>query len=301
MTNTILVASLFPNPFSHVSQRAAMLAARLNWRHLEYLSVIRPDAAGRPAMLAQGRQSVDSIKALSHSMTDVKTASAAASLLYGLRCSASFDYGGLHEASCRRAGEVSPALIAIAWQSHPWWPVLHNVGLMRDIARHSMKPVLLVRQAPRQCYAHAVYPCDFSSESVATLSRAIRLMPYTRITVLHAYKVPGEGQMRAAGVKNGAIEHYREGVERDARHAYARMLEELKLDASRLSLALMPKRPHSSCDSYVNAVGADLIILSDSGGWRVDEWCRQSRMRGLVAHTSSDILMVHSLRASRGA
>lgn len=285
MSNTILVTSRFPNSFSHVSRRAAMLATGLNCRNIEYLAVMKPDEEG------------ENITALSRHMDDVKAASASASILFGMCCSARFQAGTLSEAACKRAGDISPALIAIAWQCHPWWPVLHNFGLLRDLSRNTRTPVLLVRQAPMQAYSHAIYPCDFSSASIAALELAIRLMPYMRITVLHAFHVLGEGHMRSVGVKNSAIEHCRERLEREARNAYARTLEALKPHGARLSLALLPKQSESAFENYVNAVGADLIILSDSQRWLVDEWCWQSSMRNLVGETASDVLMIGAIGA----
>lgn len=287
MSNTILVASLCPNSLSHASRRAAMLATGLNCRNIEYLAVMKPDEQG------------EHIRALSGHVDDVKAASATASILFGMCCSARFEVGKLSEAACKRAGGLSPALIVLAWQCHPWWPVLHNFGLLRDLSRHTGQPVLLVRQAPTQPYSHAVYPCDFSSASIAALALAIRLMPYMRITVLHAFTLPGEGHMRSVGVKNSAIEHCRERLERDARNAYARVLAALEPHAARLSLALLPKQSEKAFGHYVNAVGADLIILSDSQRWLVDEWCWQSGMRDLVGETSSDVLMINVIRAGR--
>lgn len=287
MSNTILVASLCPNSFSRASRRAAMLATGLNCRNIDYLAVMKPDEKG------------ENIRTLCHHVDDVKAASASASILFGMCCSARFEVGSLSEAACKRAGGLSPALIALAWQCHPWWPVLHNFGLLRDLSRRTGKPVLLVRQAPTQPYSHAVYPCDFSLASIAALALAIRLMPYVRITVLHAFTLPGEGQMRSVGVRNSAIEHCRERLEREARDAYARVLDTLKPHAARLSLALLPKQPEKACEHYVNDVGADLIILSDSRRWLVDEWCWQSGMRDLVGGTSSDVLMIGATRAGR--
>lgn len=287
MSNTILLASLYPNPVAHAAQRAAMLAQALNGRTMEFLSVIPP--AG---------QEGGEVKhvSLARCMNDVKTASAYALIRFGMRCSATFEFGSLVDSAIRRADQAAPGLIAMAWQAHPWWPVLHNFNLMRELSRSCMCPTLLVRQEPRRPYAHAVFAGDFSCESMETLKVAARLLPGVRITIVHTYKVPGEGHMRAAGVRNDAIDACRQTLEREVKTAYAKTLEELQPGSARLTLALLPRPTGLSVTNYVNAVSADLVILSGSQRWLVDEWCWQARARDLIGKTASDLLMITSTR-----
>lgn len=287
MSTPILLASLYPNPLAHAAQRAAMLAQALNSRSMEFLSVIPP-----------AEQESGDLKhvSLARCMNDVKTASANALIRFGMRCSATFEFGSLFESTIRRAGQAAPGLIAIAWQAHPWWPVLHNFNLMRDLSRSCMCPTLLVRQQAQRPYRHAVFASDFSCDSLETLKVAARLLPGVRITIAHTYKVPGEGHMRTAGVRNDAIDACRQTLEREVKTAYARTLEELKPQSSKLTLALLPRPTGLSVTNYVNAVGADLVILSAGQRWLVDEWCRQSRARDLIGKTASDLLMITTTR-----
>jgi hypothetical protein len=286
--NPILVVSLYPNPVAQAAQRAAMLAQALDCRTVEFLSVMSQPA---PSEGGEARH-----VSLARCMNDVKTASAAALLGFGMRCSAGFEFGGLVESSLRRASQAAPGLIAMAWQAHPWWPVLHNFNLMRELSRGSMCPTLLVRQPPRRPYAHAVFASDFSCGSLATLKAAARLLPGARITIVHTYQVPGEGHMRAAGVRNDAIDACRRSLEREVKAAYARTAEELAPDGARLTLAMLPRPTGLSVTNYVNAVGADLVILSGSQRWLVDEWCWQARARDLIGKTASDLLMITTKR-----
>jgi hypothetical protein len=174
--------------------------------------------------------------------------------------------------------------------------VLHNFNLMRDLSRSCLCPTLLVRQQAQRPYRHAVFASDFSCESLETLKVAARLLPGVRITIVHTYKVPGEGHMRTAGVRNDAIDACRQTLEREVKTAYARTLEELKPQSSKLTLALLPRPTGLSLTNYVNAVGADLVILSGGQRWLVDEWCRQSRARDLIGKTASDLLMITTTR-----
>jgi hypothetical protein len=287
--NEILVASAFPNPVDHAAQRAALLGHGLNCRNMHLLSVI---AGAAP----KDRGSGGCVQSLSECMEHVKGASASASLRYGIQCSASFDFGTLAASSMERVVQTSPILIAVAWQSHEWWPILHNFNLLRDLARACLKPVLLVRQPPLGPYAHAVFPSDFSEESFETLKTALRLLPGTRFTILHTYHVPGEGQMREVGVKNGVIETCRQKAESAAQKSCSRLLAELPpqlmVHKPKLSLALLPRPTGLSVTNYVNAVGADVVILSAGQKWLVEDWSWQSRARDLLEKTSSDVLMI---------
>ncbi|MCS0590271.1 hypothetical protein ACFQ09_02085 [Massilia norwichensis] len=296
MSKPIMITSMFPNPVGHAAQRAAMLAPALNSQAMEILSVIPGDepegmAAPAPHDGSRGRHVT-----LARCMNDVKTASATALIRYGMRCSATFEFGRLYELSLRRASEADPAAIVMGWQAHPWWPTLYNFNLLRDLSRYAMRPMLLVRQEPRRPYAHAVFASDFSDESLQTLKLATRLLPGARITIVHAYNVPGQGHMRAAGVRDDAIDACREQMESEIRRAYARTVDELGTASARLSLALLPRPTGLSVTNYVNAVGADVVILSGCQRWLVDEWCWQARARDLIGKTASDLLMITSAR-----
>ena len=290
MSKPIMITSLFPNPVGHAAQRAAMLAPALNSQAMEILAVI-PGDEHAPLGGNWGRHA-----SLARCMNDVKTASATALIRYGMRCSATFEFGHLYELSLRRASEADPAAIVMGWQAHPWWPVLYNFNLLRDLSRNCMRPMLLVRQEPRRPYAHAVFASDFSEESLETLKLAARLLPGARITIVHTYNVPGQGHMRAAGIRDDAIDACRENLEAELRRAYARTIDELGPASARLSLALLPRPTGLSVTNYVNAVGADVVILSGCHRWLVDEWCWQARARDLIGKTAADLLMITTAR-----
>jgi hypothetical protein len=287
--NEILVTSAFPNPVDHVAQRAALLGHGLNCRNMHLLSVIAGTAPKDGASDAH-------VQSLSECMEHVKGASASAALRYGIHCSASFDFGNLAASSMERVTQTSPLLVAVAWQSHEWWPILHNFNLLRDLARACLKPVLLVRQPPLAPYAHAVFPSDCSDESLQTLKTALRLLPGTRFTILHTYNVPGEGHMREVGIRDGVIETCRQKAESAAQKACSRLLAELRPQCGphkpKLSLALLPKPTGLSVTNYVNAVGADVVVLSAGQKWLVEDWSWQARARDLLDKTSSDLLMI---------
>ncbi|MGJ7916695.1 universal stress protein [Massilia sp. LXY-6] len=276
MVKPILVISECPHPVGHAAARGAMLAAALQCRSMDFLSSMREATA------------------LCECMEDVKQARASALLRFGVHCSARFDFGAFPASLMKRAIDADPLLIATAWQAHEWWPILHNFNLLRDICRASMKPVLLVRQPAHKPYAHAVFPSDFSPDSLNTLKVALRLLPATRLTIVHAFHVPGEGQMRAAGVRDDVIGTCRRNAERTAQEAFARMAAELRPRAAKLSLVLLPKPTGMAVANYVNAVDADIIVLSDSQRWLVDDWSWQTRAREMLEKTSSDLLMVSS-------
>lgn len=274
MSKPVLVISESPHPVVHAAARAAMLAAALQCRRMEFLCAAR-DAG----ILCKG-------------MEEVEHAGAAAQLRFGVHCSAQFETGAFPAALMQRALDADPLLIAAAWQAHEWWPILHNFNLLRDVSRASLKPVLLVRQPARKPYAHAVFPSDFSPDSLNTLQAALRLLPATRLTIVHAFHVPGEGQMRAAGVRDEAIGACRRKAELAAQEAFAALAARLQPRPARLSLVLLPRPTGLAVAEYVNAVDADIIVLSGSQRWLVDDWSWQHRARELIEKTSSDLLMV---------
>ncbi len=83
--------------------------------------------------------------------------------------------------------------------------------------------VLIVKRPPSEPYRSVLVPVDFSSNSLPALRTALAVAPECRIALFHAYGVPFEGKLRAAGIREELLEQYR-AAERTAAFADMRRL-----------------------------------------------------------------------------
>ncbi len=69
--------------------------------------------------------------------------------------------------------------------------------------------VLIVKRSPRGPYRNVLVPVDFSGHSLPALRTALAVAPGSGITLFHAYGLPFEGKLRAAGIRDELLEDYR--------------------------------------------------------------------------------------------
>ena len=75
-------------------------------------------------------------------------------------------------------------------------------------------PVLTMKQPPRKTYQSVLVPIEFTPWSLGAISLALAVALQAELTLLHAYEVPFEGQMRIAGEKEE--EAYRDKIRQEA-------------------------------------------------------------------------------------
>lgn len=68
------------------------------------------------------------------------------------------------------------------------------------VVRMSLRPVLLVRRAPRTPYRRILVPVDFSIWSELSIHTALRVVPGAHLVLLHAVDAPLADRMRMDGV-----------------------------------------------------------------------------------------------------
>jgi hypothetical protein len=176
--------------------------------------------------------------------------------------------------------------VLLHWSDHPCWPLRHNAGRALAQLRSGARAVLLVRDSRQRSYGHALFPTDLSPASLAGLRRAIRTLPCMRFTLLHGYRVSGEGSMRAAGVGDSALDACRRSSERAARAAAGRFAALVAPCETRV-VVLPLRRPWvDAVAAHAAMARADLVVLLEQrGGFRKD-------LRTLLRRTDCDLLLL---------
>jgi nucleotide-binding universal stress UspA family protein len=137
------------------------------------------------------------------------------------------DAGRVNVEAVLRDGPVVAALLQEAERTDAGLLVLgaRGAGFMRRLVigttserlvRKSSRPVLVVRQTPRERYRRVLVAVDFSEWSAGVLEAARRLAPHAHLVVAHAFSVPYQSRLRMAGVQQATIDRYREQSRMDA-------------------------------------------------------------------------------------
>lgn len=100
----------------------------------------------------------------------------------------------------QRAHEVSADLVILGAHGINTLTQLIVGSTASRMAERSTFPVLIVKQEPRERYRNILVPVDFSAYSLPALMMARTVAPEANIILMHAYGVPFEGKLRAAGV-----------------------------------------------------------------------------------------------------
>lgn len=154
------------------------------------------------------------------------------------------------------------------------------------------RPVLVVKRAPRQAYAHVLVPVDLSASSDSALREALRIAPKAAITAVHAYDVPFEGKLRLAGVADETIQAYRLETAEKAVAAIGELGERLGGERSRFAHAVDRANPARLILEKEEALNADLIVMGRRGRSTAEEWLLGSVTRHILADSRCDVMVV---------
>ena len=153
-------------------------------------------------------------------------------------------------------------------------------------------PVLTVKQPPLKTYQNVLVPIDFSTWSVGALHLAQTVAPQAKLTLLHAYEVPFEAQMRITGEKKGAIQNYKDKVFQDAKTRLNQTAKDVGLTAD-----WHPSVVHGNAVQKIleqeDKQNSDLVIIGRHGLGVVEELLLGSNSRQILIHAKCDVLIAN--------
>jgi nucleotide-binding universal stress UspA family protein len=149
-------------------------------------------------------------------------------------------------------------------------------------------PVLFVKVKPTAPYRDVLVPVDFSNDAGAALELARVLAPRAQLSALHAFEVPFEGKLRAAGVTEDHVLAYR----REARaRALTRMRAALRPFGERTSALIVHGYPPHVIARTQPEIGADLVAIGKHGRTALEDLLLGSVTLRTLASVSCDVLV----------
>lgn len=288
---TILTASDFSAPAKHAALRAGRLAGQTGARcvllhvvNFEALNLLRRlvDLPGTPVEKHVMDEAHEELQRLAEEIRQSCGVAVDARLAAGPVLQEIAGHGDAIDADllvmgARGAGNMSHLLLG---------------STTERMLRTTLRPLLVVKQAPQDVYRRVLVPVDFSPWSAPALVLARALAPQAELTLLHAFEVPFEGKLHYAGVADDTIEHYRIAAGREALHRMKLLAAEAGLDERAAhSVKVLRGDAASRILEQERALGCDLIGIGKHGESMLEELLFGRVTTRVLAESGCDVLV----------
>lgn len=293
---TILAATDLSAPARHAVERAFRLAA-LAGSELRILHVLELDALdtlrdmlGANLSATKAALEADASGRLAQLATD-------AAQRRGIAAQARVVAGAPLAVIARQVDALDADLLVLGARGESF---LRHVMLGSTAARLLRKsvrrPVLVVKQPPREDYRNVLVAVDFSPASRLAIREARRWAPAAELFLLHAFELPYEGKLAYAGVEEQVIRQYISagiGTRRERLH-------ELAASAGLASGSYVARVIHGDPSQQIIAMeqeyDADLIVVGKHGTHIAEELLLGSVTRHVLAEAQGDVLVAADTR-----
>lgn len=159
------------------------------------------------------------------------------------------------------------------------------------LLRLTMRPILLVKQAPHEPYRRVLVPVDFSPASAVALRLARALAPQAHIVLLHAFEAPFEGKLAYAGVAKEIIEYYRTSMKLETQQHLRALAATAGLSSQETTLLAL----HGDISQHIleqeQKQDCDLIIMGKHGSDMVEDFLLGSVTKHVLHSSQGDVLV----------
>ncbi|HWS74714.1 MAG TPA: universal stress protein [Quisquiliibacterium sp.] len=284
---SILLATDFSEDAGHAATRAAMLAseaqASLTLMHvlpapmLQSLRSMFGNASGAEAgLLDDARQSLSALAAM-------LAAAAGRAVGEELRVGRVVD-------EILGASSGFDLLVLGAHGANPLRDLIIGTTAERLLSK-LRRPALVIRQPARESYRQVVVAIDFSPDSSAALRTALEVAPNAAITAVHAFDIPFENKLRAAGVPDDEVERHRVQARQSAMQEIERTAVQAGAAPGSIARIVQQGAPGRLLLEHAEHLGADLIVVGKHGQSGVEELLLGSVTRHLLADARCDVLV----------
>lgn len=163
---------------------------------------------------------------------------------------------------------------------------------VEQLLRRLHLPILIVRNRARDEYRHVVVATDFSGPSGHALQMAVRFFPAQTLHLLHATEVP------YSTLVDDVQAHARRftGMRSDDLEDFLASIFLPEADRRRIVPMVEPGPPSKIIRDYVQARGADLVVLGTHGRGAVAEAFLGSTTKSILSSLPCDALVVRGPR-----
>ncbi|MGK0673990.1 MAG: universal stress protein [Halothiobacillaceae bacterium] len=160
------------------------------------------------------------------------------------------------------------------------------------LLRRTLRPMLVVKQAPYQTYRRVLVPVDFSPCSAEILRLAQAAAPGAELILLHAFEAPFESKLRYAGVEEETLKRYLATTRTDALSKLQALAANAQDDVAHVHLHVQHGEPARLILAQERELDCDLIVLGKHGQGMLEELLLGSVTKHVLAESVSDVLVV---------
>ena len=286
----LLVATDLSAPARHAVARAAMLASKTGAR-LELVHAIEKGALGELRRLFGERGDEVRERILAEARDSLSKLAAEVCAPLGIGAEHRLLEGKVLEAIAARAQALDASLLVVGARGAGF--VRHWLlgATAERLLRKTLRPILVVRQAPRDQYRSVLVPVDFSAWSPASVVLAQAIAPEAELVLMHAYEVPFEGKMRIAGVDEDTVRAHRQAARKESVDRLGRLAAEAGLDESIWRAVVAHGDAAARILEQEEVQGADLVVLGKHGTGVAEELLLGSVTKHVLSQARCDVLV----------
>lgn len=283
--NHLLVATDFSECGNHAVRRAALLAAHAGAK-LRIVHALPGAALTWQLLRASGMEAESSLRkgveALLAELADELRTRHAIDVAYDIGT------GAAHRVIGNAMEAHQADLLVIGAHGEGMVQQIFLGGTAGKLITLSTRPVLLVRRAAAGPYGTALAAVDLGPRTPAVLEATRALAPAAACHAVHAFVAPMEGQLRLSGVREPALQQYRDEGRRKAEQQLAQWAP----DGGSISRMVCDGHPTSVLLEWVSTHHTELIVAARHSGTRFSDTVLGSVPRFLAFHAACDVLVV---------
>lgn len=288
--NNFLAATDLSAPARHAAERAAALAGSIGASLALVHVASRAPLDQLRQLLSAGDDDVEQ-ELLDRLRLDLRGLGEVIHQRYGVAPALSVGIGDLLPSLLAEADALPADLLVLGARGASFLRHILLGSTAERLLSSARCPVLVVKQPPHEPYRHLLVPVDFSPIAARTLRLAAALVPNASLTVMHAYDVPFEGQLRYAGVDDAKIAHYRSLAASQARTRLDRLVEESGIDHSRINSLVVQGDVSQRILEQEQESDCDLIVVGKHGEGVFEELLLGSTTKHILAESQNDVLV----------
>lgn len=210
---------------------------------------------------------------------------------YSVAVTPVIEIGRAHAEIVARAAALDAALVVLGAHGGGFVRELFMGSTAEKVIRKQSRPTLIVKREPEGAYGRVLVPVDFSESSRRAAETAQHIAPQADIILLHAFEVPLQGRMRAAGVSDEIIQSYRAEAREQANREMRRFMTDLKV-GGRVSYSVEFGYAPAVIRDRAEVIDPDLIVMGKHGPGEWEDMLLGSVTKHVLQEAGCDVLVV---------
>jgi nucleotide-binding universal stress UspA family protein len=296
----ILAATDFSERSARAEKRAAMLCVELGVEKLDLLTVIHPQAPATLAHAIGGKHWTAKAMLTERALRGLKHIAGGLLDEFGIRCDYGVRFGQPATEIIAHAHDLQADLIVFGANGCHFVSEFFLGSSAEQLARMSKRPILIVKNEPREPYREVLMPIGFSGGAASPAKAVRQISPSAHVTFLHVYELWIEGRARRAGVDEDLIDAYRVKAANDAKHRLDEFISNFASNLPHVSRIVERGSPVPVIGAYAKTMNPDLIVLGKYRASLLEELLLGSVARSTISQSACDVLVApKAIRAKR--